>query len=72
MLTVKDLYQIKFGSVTDPDSPDDSFKAICDFGDASSFITGIFPNFLLNPSSNETDPGVYAAKLTLTDTNPEP
>lgn len=60
------------GSVTDPDEPDDICKVNCDFGGASSFITGKFPTYLLNPKSNSTDPGVYTVTLTLTDTNPEP
>jgi hypothetical protein len=43
-----------------------------DFGSAASFTTGKFPNYLVNPKSNATDPGIYPVLLTLTDNNPEP
>jgi hypothetical protein len=71
-LTINEYYQIKFGKITDPDEPDDTFKVSCDFGGASSFTTGKFPNYLVNPTSNATDPGVYAVTLTIVDTNPDP
>lgn len=56
----------------DPDSPDDSYKATIEFGTASSFITGNFPSYLINPKSNVTDPGVYSCTVTLIDDNPSP
>ena len=71
-LSINEYHQIKLGKVTDPDEPDDTYRVSCDFGGASSFTTGKFPNYLVNPKSNATDPGVYAVTLTLTDTNPDP
>jgi hypothetical protein len=39
------------------------------FNLANSFVTGIFPDYLLIPCSNLTDPGVYSLVLSLTDSH---
>jgi len=39
------------------------------FNLANSFVTGIFPNYLVMPCSNITDPGVYSLILSLTDSH---
>jgi hypothetical protein len=58
--------------VTDPDSEDSYSLKSADFGAASSFITGNFPNYKVSPNNNLTDPGTYIATITLTDNNPTP
>jgi hypothetical protein len=56
--------------IDDPDKEDTGSIHLIDFGLANSFIVGRYPSFLINPSSNETDPGVYQASVTLKDDNP--
>jgi hypothetical protein len=51
---VNDIGMIKFPSISDPD-PDDVYSVIsCDFGLASDFITGKFPNYKVSPTNNAT------------------
>jgi hypothetical protein len=54
MVKVNDTGKIKFPPIVDPD-PDDIFFVIsCEFGLASDFITGKFPNFKVSPTNNAT------------------
>jgi hypothetical protein len=54
MVKVNDTGKIKFPQIADPD-PDDMFFVIsCEFGLASDFITGKFPNFKVSPTNNAT------------------
>ena len=39
------------------------------FNLANSFVIGIFPDYLIMPCSNLTDPGVYSLILSLTDSH---
>jgi len=56
----------------DPDWEDTPFLLNIDFGKAINFITGTFPNYILNPIDNTTDPGVYQVKVEISDDNPNP
>jgi hypothetical protein len=42
------------------------------FGQASSFVTGKYPNYMISPINNFTDPGVYEVAFSLWDDNPDP
>lgn len=66
-----EVLYLTFNKTTDPDL-DDSAIQFVDFGAASSFITGKFPNYLIKPISNDTDIGVYPISVNLTDNNPNP
>jgi len=56
--------------LTDPDLEDIPSLVSCDFGFASTFVMGNFPNYKIAPVSNITDPGDYYVKVTLADDNP--
>lgn len=72
VLNINEIYYIQFGSIYDPDAPDDTYKVNINFGGAEIFISGLFPNFIVNPKSNATDPGMYVVTISLTDSNPDP
>ncbi len=42
------------------------------FGEASKFVTGKFPNYKISPNNNLTQPGSYVVTIKLTDDNPQP
>ena len=69
-MTVNDLRTLMFPSMVDPDIEDTASLVSCDFGMASRFIQGRYPSFKIEPSSNDTDPGLYEVKVILTDDNP--
>ena len=61
---------IQLPDFKDPDLEDIPSLVSCDFGLASTFVMGNFPNYKIAPVSNITDPGDYEIKITLTDDNP--
>jgi hypothetical protein len=69
-MTVKDLRTLMFPSMIDPDLEDTPSLVSCDFGMATHFIYGRYPSFKIEPSSNDTDPGLYEVRVFLTDDNP--
>ena len=69
-LSVNDFYALILPSITDPDDVPRIFSL--DFGQASSFVTGKYPRFLIQPVSNLTDFGTFQMSVTLTDDNPSP
>ena len=71
-LTVNDIKPLTLPSFEDPDLEDTPSLISCNFGSAARFIQGKFPRYILNPNSNETDPGIYEVKVTLVDDNPGP
>ena len=58
-ISVGEMIPITFSKINDPDKEDTGSIHLIDFGQANSFIVGSYPSYLINPSSNETDPGVY-------------
>ena len=56
----------------DPDQEDTPFLLNIDFGRALGFVTGSFPDFIINPVDNTTDPGIYLVKVEISDNNPSP
>ena len=42
-----------------------SYDVSIDFGTASSFITGTYPNLYISPSASSADPGTYNIQVSL-------
>jgi len=71
-MTVGDFVPFRFPKMIDPDKEDLPSLLSIDYGGARPFISGTFPSFLLNPTSNLTDPGAYTLTVSLIDDNPSP
>lgn len=63
---------MKLSNYFDPDIEDVVTKVLVNFGDAQVFVKGKYPLFMISPSSNTSDPGVYEVSVTLGDDNPKP
>ena len=72
LLKVGANWPFEFSKMRDPDWEDKPFLDEIDFGNASSFITGSFPKYVINPIDNTTDPGVYLVNVKISDDNPVP
>ena len=53
----------------DPDREDMPFLEEIKFGEASKFIVGSFPSYVISPMNNSTDPGSYWVNVKITDNN---
>jgi len=71
-IKVGDNTPLKFPKMIDPDWEDTPFLLFLDLGKALNFTTGSFPNFMVNPKDNSTDPGVYIITVVISDDNPNP
>ncbi len=71
-IKIGDKWPLKVANMKDPDWEDTPKLSSIDFGKALTFITGSFPDFLINPVSNATDPGLYPITVVITDDNPSP
>ena len=67
---MNEIKPIQLPDIKDPDLEDTPSLVSCDFGLASTFVKGDFPNYKIAPTSNTTDPGDYEVKVILTDDNP--
>ena len=56
--------------IVDPDKDDTVLTKEIDFGSAKSFVNGKFPKYIVEPLSNDTDPGIYEVIVKLADDNP--
>jgi len=64
------MIPLTFSKIRDPDKEDTGSMHLIDFGLAKTFISGRYPSYLINPSSNDTDPGVHQVRVILKDNNP--
>jgi len=58
---------LKLPKIVDPDPQDRPGLAFIDFGEASLFIDGKFPSFLISPPISPSSTGVFPVTLTITD-----
>ena len=49
-----------------------NYSVSIDYGNASAFVSGRYPQLLINPKSSNSKPGNYLITITLTDQNPKP
>ena len=69
-MTVLDVKPLRFPALYDPDNDDTAILDSIDWDGASSFITGKFPSFQIQPKSNYSDYGVFNVKIKVRDDNP--
>jgi hypothetical protein len=50
----------------------DNYSVSIDYGNASAFVSGTYPQLLINPNSSNSKPGNYVITITLTDDHPKP